>query len=396
MKNTRSALRYAVVESTYGARKRAPVSRAERLDALQRRIDETVLRKRGVLLIPAFAIERTQQLLFDLTQLFALRPELRAKVPVFFDAPMASKVNSIYVERIGTLELYNTKSQSPLKVKPLWLSRGLLADLGLDRDNPEHLELVRAMFKVALLGSEPDGALQRAHWLPLAGAWKPIWSRVEHRKQAIARGMLDGPCLVIASGGMCDGGTSTEYLKAILGRASSTILFPGYCSPSTNGGRLLKLETLPAVHRRLLTDTLRFSDGSEFLLSDINADVAAVAGYSGHADQGKLVDWCFETLGERHEVSADIFFLGHGSNEARQALTVALRGRARDWVESGFITSAPTIESPENQDSWYDLEQARWFSGPRAPLAANGDSVFAQVEQLRAENLRLRQLLEAR
>ena len=88
--------------------------------------------------------------------------------------------------------------------------------------------------------------------------------------------------------------------------------------------------------------------------------------------------------------------MGHGSDEARQALTVALRGRARDWVESGFITSAPTIESPENQDSWYDLEQARWFSGPRAPLAANGDSVFAQVEQLRAENLRLRQLLEAR
>lgn len=81
----------AIVESTYGNRIHEPP--AARRELLEDVIEETVSAG-GVLMIPAFAIERTQELLFELN---ALVEEGRVpKVPIFLDSPLAIKATAIY------------------------------------------------------------------------------------------------------------------------------------------------------------------------------------------------------------------------------------------------------------------------------------------------------------
>jgi metallo-beta-lactamase family protein len=84
---------HVVCESTYGDRDRVQYSLAERREMLAA-IVEPALAKGGNLLIPAFALERTQAVLSDLVALFA-SGRLRA-VPVFVDSPLADRVTQTY------------------------------------------------------------------------------------------------------------------------------------------------------------------------------------------------------------------------------------------------------------------------------------------------------------
>lgn len=82
---------YALVESTYGDRlHEEPLARKEILEDL---IEDTV-RRGGTLLIPAFAMERTQELLFEINELFEQRRVPR--VPIFLDSPLAIKLTEVY------------------------------------------------------------------------------------------------------------------------------------------------------------------------------------------------------------------------------------------------------------------------------------------------------------
>ncbi|MBI2591755.1 MAG: MBL fold metallo-hydrolase [Candidatus Brennerbacteria bacterium] len=82
---------YAVMESTYGGRLHEPP--AERKEALEDAIEDTV-KAGGVLLIPAFAMERTQHLLFELNDL--VEHGRIPKAPVFIDSPLAIKLTDVY------------------------------------------------------------------------------------------------------------------------------------------------------------------------------------------------------------------------------------------------------------------------------------------------------------
>jgi metallo-beta-lactamase family protein len=82
---------YVVVESTYGNRDHKPVS--ERNDNLRDAITE-IINRQGTVLIPAFSIERTQELLYAFDQLFDAG-EL-PKVNVYLDSPLAIKATEIY------------------------------------------------------------------------------------------------------------------------------------------------------------------------------------------------------------------------------------------------------------------------------------------------------------
>ena len=85
------AVDYCLIESTYGDRVHEDV--AERRDMLERAIEDTV-HAGGTLMIPTFAMERTQELLFYLHQLFQ---EGRVpRVPVFIDSPLAIKLTAVY------------------------------------------------------------------------------------------------------------------------------------------------------------------------------------------------------------------------------------------------------------------------------------------------------------
>lgn len=82
---------YIVVESAYGDR--AHEAREERKNRLISVIAETV-RREGVLMVPSFAVERTQELLFTLNELFNAKHIPR--VPVFVDSPLAIKMTEVY------------------------------------------------------------------------------------------------------------------------------------------------------------------------------------------------------------------------------------------------------------------------------------------------------------
>jgi len=80
-----------VCESTYGHRKHEGVE--ERGIKLKAAIEE-VIHNRGVLMIPSFSIERTQELLYEIDRL--LLNELDTKIPIYLDSPMAIKATAIY------------------------------------------------------------------------------------------------------------------------------------------------------------------------------------------------------------------------------------------------------------------------------------------------------------
>jgi len=80
-----------ICESTYGHRKHEGIETRKKL--LKEAIEE-VIHNRGVLMIPAFSIERTQELLYEIDRL--LLGELKTKLPIFLDSPMAIKATALY------------------------------------------------------------------------------------------------------------------------------------------------------------------------------------------------------------------------------------------------------------------------------------------------------------
>ncbi len=82
---------YILVESTYGGRIHEKLD--ERKNELERVIREAT-DKKGVLLIPAFALERTQEMIFELNEL--VENDVVPRIPVFVDSPLAIKLTSVY------------------------------------------------------------------------------------------------------------------------------------------------------------------------------------------------------------------------------------------------------------------------------------------------------------
>lgn len=80
-----------ITESTYGHRKHEDIS--ERGRKLKAAIEQ-VINDRGVLMIPAFSIERTQELLYEIDRL--LLNELNTKIPIYLDSPMAIRATELY------------------------------------------------------------------------------------------------------------------------------------------------------------------------------------------------------------------------------------------------------------------------------------------------------------
>src|SRR5690606_9340306 len=94
-------LDYVILEGTYGDRDRPAVSPAWRREMLRREV-LTALERGGNLLVPAFAIERTQELLLDLAHLFASGTIPAAHV--FIDSPLAIRATEVFAAHAHSLE----------------------------------------------------------------------------------------------------------------------------------------------------------------------------------------------------------------------------------------------------------------------------------------------------
>lgn len=170
-----------IMESTYGAREHGPAGVAN--EALCAMINRA-LERRGKILIPAFAVERTQQLIYSLNQIVESRciPEL----PIYVDSPLA--VDATEVFRLHP-ECFNEE----------------VYRFFFEKRNPfgfEQLHLVRQVSDSMKLNE------------------------------------LDGPAIIIASSGMCEAGRILHHLRNNIDDPANTVLFVGYCARETLGWKL--------------------------------------------------------------------------------------------------------------------------------------------------------------
>lgn len=182
--NAPAGVDYLIAESTYGDRRRERPKPAQRRAALRKEIKEG-LDRRGLVLIPAFAVERTQQLLFDLDHLFDTGA--LPTVPVFVDSPLATKATRVFG-------------------KYLRMNKEVAMAAPFERSNLRFIE-------------DAD----------------------DSRKL----GRLSSGAIIIAGSGMCDAGRIRHHLKNHLSEDTTTVILVGYQAPGTLG-RLLS-QKVPMV-----------------------------------------------------------------------------------------------------------------------------------------------------
>lgn len=168
---------HVVLESTYGAIERQRVNEAERKRLLAEEIRLAHLAG-GPLLIPAFAVERTQELVLDLMDL--IDANQAPPGPIFVDSPLAVKACEVFVRE-------------------------------------SHVK------------GDQFSRLREAGWLKFTE--EPSESRAIER--------VRGWCIIIAASGMCDAGRIRHHLKRLLWRPQTTLMLVGFQAVGTLG-RLLQ------------------------------------------------------------------------------------------------------------------------------------------------------------
>ncbi len=173
---------YLICESTYGGRTHE--AKSTRLDLLRSVIASSVS-ERGVLLIPAFALERSQELLFDLNSLLTT-DELK-RLPIFLDSPLAAKTTEVF-RRFP--EYYDKEATD-------------LTKAGVDFFHLPNLSFTDSVDESKGIRSVPP------------------------------------PKIVIAGSGMMTGGRIKFHLRDYLSEPTTTLFIVGYQSEGTLGRRLL-------------------------------------------------------------------------------------------------------------------------------------------------------------
>ena len=171
-------------ESTYGDKVHDPLEHTE--ERLEQIVQKVCVERGGKLLIPAFSIGRTQELIYSLNFL-AEEGRLPENVKVFVDSPL-----SVYATAI-------------LRSHPAYFNATMQEYLKIDAD--------------------PFG-FPALHYITEAEDSREL----NHFSQ---------PCVIISSSGMMEAGRIQHHLKNNLADSNSAVLITGYCEPSTLGGQLL-------------------------------------------------------------------------------------------------------------------------------------------------------------
>ncbi len=179
-----------VIESTYGNRFHAQEDTLARIEELL----QTAWSEGSVILIPSFAIGRTQELFYFLS---LLQQEGRMpRIPVFLDSPMATSVTGIYRAA-----------------------------------KDEHDEETKLAFREGYNPIEPHGV-----------------TYVRDSNQSKELNDRKGPMIIISGSGMANGGRIVHHLKQRLGDSRTIVLFTGYQASGTLGRQLLEGAPMVRIH----------------------------------------------------------------------------------------------------------------------------------------------------
>lgn len=362
---------FAVIESTYGGVTRTLEEQdAELRRSRLRTLIDRAIEQRGTLMIPAFSLGRTQDVLFDLHWIVAENPAKYEAVNFLFDSPAASKMHPILFEGLSRSQSNGKHG----KVRPLWLGKQFLRWLGLDDKEPAHIR--RALDIVAMtLGLVHLREVEVSELgNEVARDWKPIMHKVKDRFALFENG-VPSPSVIVVSSGSCDGGPASAWLPKLLGSAHNTIALSGYCSPISIGGELIDLKDVSIRERARCSGALKWSAENTFAKSEIRANVEFLTGYSAHADQQGLLDWLFKRYPSDLKLAANTVFIQHGSDNQRRALCDAAMQRAQ---ESGRHVS---IIIPDCPMQWFDLDRGALSVGKEEKRR----QLMDKLERLRLE-----------
>ena len=244
---------YLVMESTYGGR--LHIRNDDKAEMFLNIVAET-LDKSGNVVIPSFAVGRTQEILYELNKLketrddkeFLEKYEKLMKAPVYVDSPLAISATEIFKKNENLFEEEVREE----------IEKG---------DNP--LEFPGLQFT-----QTPD--------------------------ESRALNELKTPSIIISASGMCEVGRIKHHLKHNLWNPNSTILFVGYKAPGTLGAKIVNGDKKVKIF------------GEEIA---VNARIEYIEGYSGHADQEWLLNFVYSFINKPKHI-----FLVHGEPEGQKIL----------------------------------------------------------------------------
>ncbi|KAA2245783.1 MBL fold metallo-hydrolase [Chitinophaga agrisoli] len=175
---------YIVMESTYGSSLHAEAAPSD--DALLEQIHKTCVVKKGKLIIPAFSVGRTQELLYALN-----RAQLNGKLPavdIFVDSPLSLEATEVV------------------------------------KSHPEDFNSTVA--KLLKIDNDPFGF--------------PGLSYIKTVEESKALNFRKEPCVIISASGMAEAGRVKHHIANNISDPRTTILLVGYCEPQSLGGRLMR------------------------------------------------------------------------------------------------------------------------------------------------------------
>ena len=187
--NAPSGFDYILSESTYGGRDRPPYTLDQRREELKAEIT-MALQRGGNLVIPVFAVERSQELLHDIGLLIKNKEISPSRV--FLDSPLASKVTAVYRKYEAMFDDVELSAQE------------LFND--------------------------------------------PSFRIVESVDDSKAINQIKGGAIIMSASGMCDAGRIKHHLANNLPRANATVLFVGYQAPGTLGQIILSGSKAVRIH----------------------------------------------------------------------------------------------------------------------------------------------------
>ena len=245
---------FLIMESTYGSR--LHMRNDEKAELFLKIVSETV-QNGGNVIIPSFAVGRTQEILYELNKIKETRNDMEfinryktlMKTPVYVDSPLAISATEVFREN---MELFDEETKHAI-------SQG---------DNP--LEFPGLQFTMT----------------------------AEESRELNENIM---PSIIISASGMCEVGRIKHHLKHNLWNPKNTILFVGYQAPGTLGYNIVNGAKKVKIF------------GEEIA---VNARIEYIEGYSGHADQEWLMNfvYSFRTKRPKH------IFLVHGEEDSQEVL----------------------------------------------------------------------------
>ena len=253
---------YLVMESTYGSR--LHVRNDEKAELFLDIVSET-MDNGGTVVIPSFAVGRTQEILYELNKIketkndpeFIKKYEKLMKAPVYVDSPLAISATEVFKENT---DLFDDDIKQEI----------------LRGDNPlefPNLKFTRTADESKALNEDPT------------------------------------PSIIISASGMCEVGRIKHHLKHNLWNPKSTILFVGYQAPGTLGYSIVNGAKKVKIF------------GEEIA---VNARIEYIEGYSGHADQEGLMDFVYSFIKKPKKI-----FLVHGEEESQEVLEQKIETEAK-------------------------------------------------------------------